>query len=455
MRHSNQPFVAAVVALLLANAFCPAESAEAFPSVAERIVRALDARLAQEQWRLEKLVALKSRGFASWREVAEQEVAIKSLQAYRQSAGEFATFCTAIQRRVPTAFMRVDSYASEMKPPADMNAAWVEAKHRIATAKTVATGELQLAEAAARRQALLLESYRELHAKKLAGDSEFKRAQDDAQAAQEFVEQLKAKHQPLKTVVQHGVDAKIADVDLRPDSLPLRLCENASAVQRLIALRLNRCEAVARAIAATAKLEMLKTLDERLASVRQATSSGRREREFLKLDIELKRSEALAAKERAEILALEEQCVVVRFLDQRGAIAKTAFKPEADLIASETEMPVAFDPSAFVAAASSSQLVDATYAFSRPRYSNFESRDPRLAATPDVTLFTSLPRVPEYDATTRGRKETSSAPSPYRFPAYQDYYQFGIRRPDLSPIESKATPYGGPWYIPGAPTNFR
>ena len=43
-------------------------------------------------------------------------------------------------------------------------------------------------------------------------------------------------------------------------------------------------------------------------------------------------------------------------------------------------------------------------------------------------------------------------------PDYSEYYAFGIRRTDFRAPPSKhgrATSYGGPWYLPGAPTNFR
>jgi hypothetical protein len=50
------------------------------------------------------------------------------------------------------------------------------------------------------------------------------------------------------------------------------------------------------------------------------------------------------------------------------------------------------------------------------------------------------------------------APLGFRWPSYSDYYAFGIRRTDFHIPPSRhgrATPYGGPWYYPGAPTNFR
>lgn len=44
-----------------------------------------------------------------------------------------------------------------------------------------------------------------------------------------------------------------------------------------------------------------------------------------------------------------------------------------------------------------------------------------------------------------------------RIPSYSSEYAFGIRRLDVSPARyrRRANSYGGPWYLPGSPTNFR
>jgi hypothetical protein len=41
-------------------------------------------------------------------------------------------------------------------------------------------------------------------------------------------------------------------------------------------------------------------------------------------------------------------------------------------------------------------------------------------------------------------------------PSYSSWYSFGIRNANVrTPSGIRATPYGGPWYFPGSPTNFR
>jgi hypothetical protein len=72
----------------------------------------------------------------------------------------------------------------------------------------------------------------------------------------------------------------------------------------------------------------------------------------------------------------------------------------------------------------------------------------------------ATPTTPSYALRIRSlHQRLSSQPRGlvYHSPRYTDYYAFGIRRTDrpVSGHGRRATPYGGPWYLPGAPTNFR
>jgi hypothetical protein len=68
--------------------------------VNQALLDVCSARMAREQWKLEKLELLRNRGHASWREVARQQVVVETVEAQRHAADQFAAYLAALRRRV-------------------------------------------------------------------------------------------------------------------------------------------------------------------------------------------------------------------------------------------------------------------------------------------------------------------------------------------------------------------
>jgi hypothetical protein len=300
-----------------------------------------------------------------------------------------------------------------------------------------------------------------------------------------------------------------------PDHLPVSSLVFPAAVRRIVDLRQKQCETEARRAALVAELTMLEELARRLDDVcgkfaetqnrskesagsdalkESLTTGAHQEQEEVRLKIASIKAELLAADELLEILQLEacrfvhqvlhqfdgrgEARVLARAGDRRGRRTRVDRRRNARLAPNYVESFGAIrlaqrcdhaDPPLDLADPPTTRPLEDQLAPSHARYISTPSMDFLIGATwikdrdgESLGLRhdeDTRPSTPSYALRIRSlHRRLSSQPRglTYHGPRYTDYYAFGIRRTDRpASRHGRATPYGGPWYFPGAPTNFR
>lgn len=417
------------------------------------VVRRLGVRLAEETASLEKLTALRLQGYASWRECAEQRVAVDRCQAQQRAIEEFARFTAAVAKRI----QRDGQGDAPAKAGNEIRTSLLASARRIAAAEAQAGGRLRMAQIAVRRAELLLDSLRQLQARGFASAAEVQAARDELAAAAGLVEQLIARQPPPQ-------ESAAWDERLEADFFPVEFLPQSSAVEHLLALRLEQCLEQARGEGVAARLTMLEEISRRLERASHGDTT-RRERDFAALDVDYARAELRHASERAAMLRQEE----ARFVEQVTQPPQAATVVLASSSAEELPLGTWWEspPSAHLVHRGESPyflnepLANRLSRLTASEYHPVPSRiwpslqRPGNAPASSASHTPPLPFSPNVRATYHALDRPPLPPSPYREPAYGDYYQFGNLRPDLPKLEPRATSYGGPWYYPGASTNFR
>jgi hypothetical protein len=269
-------------------------------------------------------------------------------------------------------------------------------------------------------------------------------------------------------------------------------------VRHLVELRARRCAASAAVAAAKARLALLEEQDRRLrartANLGFKTASGEgdspilfggahkigtvpggfetasqldrgsKQPLFARLEIEQLRAELLASEEQLHATRLEE----VRFAIQAAAQAdanrrqpqyKTTVvnsRRRLTTADSEGDSPKRFSDCflAGIAGCSTPQLAFYVAPY-RPQSSTVTDEPRWLIGERAFATSMYWPRYPGMNRDGLDDRHLRGVETSYTIPVYADFYSFGTRRPDLSPVEGRATSFGGPWFFPGAPTNFR
>lgn len=468
MHYQHRTVLALLAAAGIAMSCCDVRSETADPqsyhAQTAEVIRKLDARLADATTTLEKLTALRAKGYASWRECVEQRVVIESCEAQKRAVERFAAFSSAVAKRLPPTDRRDTPSASAHV----IKTSLVESARRIAGDEAQAGGALRMAEIAQRRATLLLDSLRQLHAQGCASAKEVQVAQDELASVTKHVEQLKARHFRLVQVLDLRQPAKqetvVEDEQLTAVSLSVEILRHASAVDHLLSLRLQRCIEEARADSVAAKLKMLEEVSRRLDKTLKS-ATPRREREFASLDVEYARAELEDATQRAAILGREEARFVEQVSQPSAAANVLLTSNGADDLQLGTywESPASADvvhqgeASYFLYEPLANRLSRITANEYNPAPSRIWPSLQRPSNQPASNTANTppLPFYPNVRSTYYAFDRPPLPPSPYRVPTYGDYYQFGNLRPDLPKLEPRATGYGGPWFYPGASTNFR
>lgn len=464
----------------------------------------LQQRVAVAQKRVQKLGAAEMRLTASDElRMAQMDLAIAEAESdcFQVAKQWQATRCQAYLRLVSSTEPKSDTQsngtaiisASAIQINAlrtDGDPRLLLATRRVAEAEAAATGTLQMARLAAQRQRLLLDSYQSLHAKGMASVHELTAAQQGLAEAEQFTKQLEIEHQQLEQLfaaipsTATGPRAFSVLDELELDSIPLQLMNRRAAMLHLLGLRWQRYLTESEIVQAAARLQHQTSTLQKLQRIGRANSAATRELQFQQLDVDYAGADLLGMQERRKALRLEEVRYAYQVEMQSNrptevALAPLAGKDTRPLIGIEASIQAAstsyFESTVVESLASTKRLSPTLsiaamdgFAYSTQAtspsplghltslYSPSVNRwgqpwsmvDSAVANSSTLFHYRKLPEKPG-DFTLQG------AQTSYRFPAYADFYQFGIRRPDLSPVESRATPYGGPWYFPGASTNFR
>lgn len=418
------------------------EAIQAAASAGHELLRSLDARLAREKARLAGLVQLRSRGQATWREVAEQQVVVASLAAERKGADEHSAFVAKFSKRAEGA----EPDQAERSMSCFYHGPTLQvATRNLLEAKVRAVGELRVAEVALKRQRIQLTALEQLFAKGCASERELAQARDNVRDADLLVERLaserlsriKSFEIPSQLPASAGADccgAPNETLDIRPDALPPSLLANPASVQGLLELRGGRGTATAASEAIAAQLEFVKALLDRLTKAKIRSAGAEREIEHVRLDVEHSQALQLAAQERMQLLRLKEQQFVAMCLEQ-GSVEPLGQESIPWLISAQPQRTV----------------TDRSLPNHCGRRRPYSTHDANALTERELSGWTMQGKV------TRGVFGSATAADiGLREPAYSDYYEFGIRRTDLPPrIRSGFAPGGIPWYLPGSPTNFK
>lgn len=343
--------------------------------------------------------------------------------------------------------------------------ALLQATRKVAAVEAAATGVVHAAAVELRLAQGRLESYQELHSKGHASQAELDLAAKHVHAVEALNRQAIADHERLVRSYE-----KLGAVNEETDSASELTVDDwflaqSGAVSRLVALAWHEAVATAQAERHAVRLTLLQSLQAKLQAAE--SHANRREQAFLSLEIESLQAGRQAALERAAALRLEQRRFVVQVQEQSRQSEKQT--PAVTLVSTAGDSAVTWAYLESPAAAGWIQACDLDplkyelFAADFVRLGGFIGQTPtetrpifshRLCDVTCSSLWTPL--VPPLSPLAPTRPVVLHGPlGEFDFPSYPDYYHNGIRRSDLPFVGNRTTPYGGPWYFPGAPTNYR
>ena len=390
----------------------------------------------------------------------------------------------------------------------------MRAVSNVIRAEASAEGKKQALELAFERQTTRVTALVELGERGFASRQELQQAKDEQRRLECEIKLVELRHETHARVCRELAD-EIATTQALPDatpveSLPREVLCHATAVRHLLQLRHAQFASEAAGSVARIQLAMLKQQFSRLQRIVDQGAGQPGELKQHRLAIRECEANGLAAREQLVVLRQEERRFLEQFTAQHSSASHDWQTAGGDLLdgsewirhlvpqlvtaivtvnrvdhvwrAATPGIPISgyferptvleSDLSASVWDALNSPASDAYSTFSASLWKNslglrpgFPARSKRLFSVERCSLDEGPPRslvqfVPfELCHVYPGLStKPSSTMFRSRLPHYAAEYAFGIRRLD-SPTRPaggrRATAYGGPWFLPGSPNNFR
>ncbi len=377
---------------------------------------------------------------------------------------------------------------------------------RVAAAEARAEGELQAAKIALQQRQLRVDALRKLNTDGLASPAEVDTAERQHVSARQRLDRIRdqqRRHQQNLLATKPSVKQKALLANTRfvnavrqdklpggrnghdlLNTLPASLTHNQAVFTYLTELYWQLCELNASGQAVAAACEMHQGIYRKLNKMAGDGLAHPRELQLALLDLQFHQAQLQAVAERREILLLEQQRFVcqlqqqIRPLDDQGRMTLLAYaEPSALQILQKAavagDVPATFNwHAALEVDQPFAQLVEPEQvplpAMRRRRTARLPvagilfAPDKFSLDPPTLATLARLPPHPTPHLLDSAQRECAGdglfVPRSLFHESYFRCYAFGIRRIYVDGKRvwhSRTNSHGAPWYIPGAPTNYR